>query len=99
VSQLVLEPAAFAEAASARAWYAEHSARSADAFEFGLAEALGRIMEAPERWPIMAAGIRRYVLRSHPFLIFYVVSDETVKVLAIAHASRRPDYWRRRGSP
>ena len=37
--------------------------------------------------------IRRLLIRGFPYAIFFVVSDETVTVIAVLHASRNPQYW------
>ncbi len=37
--------------------------------------------------------IRRYVLRQFPYSIAYLIHDETIVILAIAHHRRRPGYW------
>jgi len=28
-----------------------------------------------------------------PYIVFYVVDDEEVEVVAVAHGRRRPGYW------
>lgn len=58
-------------------------------------DAIGKIVEAPERWPVFA-GARRYVLKRFPFAVIYRLADERIQVVAIAHHSRRPVYWGRR---
>ena len=40
--------------------------------------------------------IRRFLLPGFPYLIVYESFDTEVFVYAVAHASRRPNYWRRR---
>ena len=42
------------------------------------------------------ATIRRAVLSRFPFTIVYVDDDEEIDVIAAAHTSRRPGYWRGR---
>jgi toxin ParE1/3/4 len=39
---------------------------------------------------------RQFVLRHFPYSIIYRVDDGTVIVVAVAQASRDPDYWRGR---
>jgi plasmid stabilization system protein ParE len=40
--------------------------------------------------------IRRKVLVKFPYDLLYVAEDDHVLILAVAHESRRPGYWRRR---
>lgn len=39
---------------------------------------------------------RRYVMRRFPFAVIYSVSGDQLRILAVAHQSRRPGYWRGR---
>jgi plasmid stabilization system protein ParE len=65
--------------------------------EFVLAvdEAIAKIVAAPQRWPRFW-GAQRYVLDRFPYSLFYRVSDGQVQILAVAHQSRSPTYWRNR---
>jgi toxin ParE1/3/4 len=58
--------------------------------------ALSAIIEMPMAWPLYEDPTRRYLLRRFPYAIIYVVTDDALMVLAIAHTSRRPGYWRHR---
>lgn len=40
--------------------------------------------------------VRRYVLRQFPYKLYYRVFPDHIRVLAVAHGSRRPAYWRNR---
>ena len=40
-----------------------------------------------------AAGLRRWSVRRYPYGLIYVVQDQRVLVLAVAHAKRDPVYW------
>lgn len=40
--------------------------------------------------------VRRLPLRRFPFFLIYRERDEDVQIVALAHTSRRPDYWRSR---
>jgi len=37
---------------------------------------------------------RRYLMRRFPYSLIYRVVGEEVRILAVAHQSRRPGYWR-----
>jgi hypothetical protein len=49
-------PAAIEEAISATRWYRERTRLAATNFIAELNEAIGRILEAPHRWPLSAYG-------------------------------------------
>ncbi|WP_437716736.1 type II toxin-antitoxin system RelE/ParE family toxin [Sorangium sp. So ce448] len=91
-----LQPAALAEAEEAVVWYAERDSRVAGAFVAELEAALERIAEAPGRWPAHQHGTQRVRLARFPYLVVYRDEPERVLVVAVAHAKRRPGYWRKR---
>jgi hypothetical protein len=65
-------------------------------FEGEFQRAVSAVADAPERWPLYLSRCRRYVLRQFPFSIVYRILEVEVLVLAVAHAHRRPGYWRKR---
>ena len=91
-----IHPEAVAEARAARKWYEARSLDAAEAFLTELDVGIESIRTAPELYPPYLHGTRRYLLRRFPYLIAYRVVSETVQVVAIAHARRRPGYWRAR---
>jgi len=59
-------------------------------------QVLDRIEERPERWPSYIADTRRLLFWRFPYFVVYKLLSTAVHVLAVAHAHRRPGYWRRR---
>lgn len=51
------------------------------------------IADHPELYRLRAGAFRRVNLQTFPYYVPYVVRGDTLWVLAIAHASRRPRYW------
>lgn len=67
--------------------------------QFFLAEfehSVGLLLQHPGMGAIWRHGKRRLVTRRFPFSVVYTVIDDQVRVLAVAHHSRRPGYWRGR---
>jgi toxin ParE1/3/4 len=81
---------------SAVAWYQKRSRKAALDFVEELRRAFDTICEAPERWPISKNNTRRFLLWRFPFSIIYSAQSSTVTVWAVAHHSRRPEYWTHR---
>ena len=50
----------------------------------------------PQRHRIIAEEVRRYLLPRFPFAIYYRILPDQLRILAIKHHSRHPDYWRDR---
>ena len=89
-------PEAAAEAQAATEWYRDRSIRAGEAFFRELGRAVGMLAEAPQRWPEFIAGARRYPLRRFPYWVIYRVMPVSLQIIAVAHARRRPGYWRSR---
>ena len=92
-------PEAIAEAREARRWYAVRDPKAAEAFLAELDQAQARVIANPDRWPAHLHGTRRYRLRRFPYLLVYRATPERIVVLAVAHAKRRPGYWKARHQP
>ncbi|HYK03925.1 MAG TPA: type II toxin-antitoxin system RelE/ParE family toxin [Thermoanaerobaculia bacterium] len=77
-------------------WYSERSPAAAARFEREIDHAITRIIEGPERYPLTRRGRRRFVMLEFPFDVIYRIDGDNIQVMAIAHHSRRPEYWLRR---
>jgi hypothetical protein len=93
---LRFHPEAEEEYLASLSWYGERSPIAATKFESVVEDALKTIGKAPQRWPIYFDNFRKYVLRQFPFSIIYQDFPSEIVVFAVAHAGRRPGYWRER---
>jgi toxin ParE1/3/4 len=59
-------------------------------------QAFGDIQEAPYRWTTKRYGTRCRLLNRFPYAIYYLELQDVIWVVAIAHTSRKPYYWRNR---
>ena len=91
-----LHPEAHRDLAAGRDFYGESSPETAERFLLEVDAALALIQEAPERWAMYRLGMRRFVMPSFPYSIVYRPAASTIDVHAVAHAKRRPLYWRNR---
>ncbi len=89
-------PEAVAEARAAYAWYERRDPRAAAAFLGELDHAVARVLESPRAWPAFLGRSRRCLFDRFPFFLVYRKFDDRIEVLAVAHAKRRPGYWRDR---
>jgi len=96
----ILQPEADAELQAAAQWYEDRVAGLGEQF---LAEAIDALV-AIENHPLRFARvpyrtsreIRRHMLEHFPYAIIYEVGKEQCVILAVAHAARRPGYWKDR---
>ena len=93
---LEIHPQAIREAQAARRRYARHSIAAANQFMAELDRAVAQITNAPKSWPPHLHGTRVYRLRRYPFMVVYFEEIASVQIIAVAHARRRPSYWKRR---
>jgi len=81
-------------------WYLQRSEEAARDFDAEVDRAIQLIIESPQRWPMGPYGTRRFLLRRFPFFLIYRErSPREIQIVAVAHTSRRPGYWRQRMQP
>jgi toxin ParE1/3/4 len=91
-----VHPLAADEAEAAERWYRERNETAATRFRHDLDRAVDLIARRPEAGHPYLGYTRRVLLRRFPFFLVYRVLDERLQVVAVAHARRRPAYWRKR---
>ena len=93
-------PEALLEYADATNYYLrEASPRVAEAFVTAVESAIGVVLAGPTRWRVVEGpGIRRYVFRRFPYVIYYrwEAEWERVTIYAVMHCSLEPGYWKHR---
>jgi plasmid stabilization system protein ParE len=95
-AKIHFHPAAEEELAAALDWYQERSARAAYRFLQEVAATLERIRHSTGQFASSAAGIRRARLVRFPYSLVFREGADGIEVFAIAHAKRKPGYWRSR---
>ena len=89
------------EAAEAVRWYERERPGLGAEFETAIDLALDLLEVDPVPFVPAAGeagkrGVRRLILRRFPFDLIFLQSPTHVRIVAFAHHSRRPGYWRRR---
>jgi plasmid stabilization system protein ParE len=87
---------AWREVEEADVWYLSRDYDTSVDFLRDLDAALEAISGAPRRWPKYLHGTRRLVMQRFPFSVVYLDDPELVTIIAIAHAKRKPGYWKKR---
>ena len=81
----------------AKSWYRERDASVAGRFRDAVDSAMSRIAAAADSHPVYVEDIRWVRVRRFPYVLVFVrESSDSLLVLAVAHAKRRPGYGRRR---
>ena len=65
-------------------------------FRIEVESSCAAIVQFPLLWRERTGGWRRVNLPGFPYYIAYVVREELILVVALAHAKRHPDYWKGR---
>ena len=102
--RVLFEPEASAELEEAALWY------EAQRPGLGLAflTAVDRAVEHLAAWPdsgvsvpgvSSSLSVRQLPVSRFPYRIAHLVTSQELRVLAVAHARRRPDYWQARTEP
>ena len=85
------QPEAEAELLEARAWYSLQRHGLDSELMMRVDEALQRIVQAPDAYPMVFRHLRRAVVRQFPFAIFYESTASELRVFAVFHSRRNPE--------
>lgn len=77
-------------------WYAARSREAAMLFAAAVDESLGRIQRDPSLCHALDSRHRECLAQAIPFSDHLRNIGDRVIVIAVAHAKRRPGYWRNR---
>jgi toxin ParE1/3/4 len=93
-----LHPEANAEIGEALAHYRQEApVYVVDDLDAKIESALTEIASHPERYSHWeGTPARKYVLPRFPYVIFYLNRTDGVQIVALAHTSRSPGYWKSR---
>jgi len=91
------EAEAQVELEEAMLWYEQRGDGLGDALLDAVDATLLRVVKMPFSFPDVtgAPGVQRALVAGFPYGLVFVTSEDRVIVLAVAHAKRRPLYWRR----
>jgi len=92
-------PEARAEFVADVDWY--DAREVSERFEVAVRDAIDAAVDSPESWAVWLGWDRQPVVRSKgvngfPYRVVFFVADELLTIVAVAHAKRRPGYWRER---
>lgn len=94
--EIIVRPEAAREVQEAFDWYEDKSEGLGLEFLRAADACMASIKRKPLASPTMYQDIRRALLRKFPYVLFYMVKEERIIVLACFHAKRDPIDWMRR---
>ena len=96
MKKVFVEADAAAELSSSIEFYEEARLGLGIEFKTSVWKAIQVIQRQPDHYPLKSDGTRSLLMARFPFNIRYVELPETIWIVAIAHTSRRPNYWKDR---
>lgn len=97
MKSLLLHPQARRELDNAIHFYEVRSKGLGLEFLAEIEQTLDKIYRNPNLGTFfLQSNIRRLLVNRFPYSIFYTERETTIWIIAIAHAKRQPDYWKKR---
>ena len=96
---LIFSTGAAADQDEAAEWYEQESQILAQRFQTHLETTLQRIAESPRIFPFIDKKRQKALLQVFPYAVIFERRENSIWILAVAHAKRRPGYWRKRTPP
>jgi len=91
--QLAFSIMAQQELVEAKRYYNQQQMGLGRQFQREAELAAQRILAHPLAWQMERPPFRRFLLDRFPYKMLYIVEDDRVLVIAVAHQHRQPDYW------
>jgi plasmid stabilization system protein ParE len=92
-----LHPEALQDLREAASFYSEKAGGTlAQAVIAEFEHAIDLLLRFPGLGAMWRHGKRRVLMRRFPYSVVYAVEGDEIRILAVAHHSRRPGYWRAR---
>jgi plasmid stabilization system protein ParE len=89
-------PEATSELEESANWYGERSRVAERGFLLGVESAIRKVENDPKRFPHLDARHQACSVEAYPFQIIFRDDGGRIFIIAVAHAKRRPGYWRDR---
>jgi toxin ParE1/3/4 len=89
-------PGARLEIIEAFEWYELHEPGLGARFQDSVAEAEKFVRRNPQLGAPGRFGTRKWPLKTFPYNLIYSDEPSAILIIALAHFSRQPRYWRRR---
>ena len=92
----IVRPLAQADIDDAVTWYEQQQSGLGSRFLDVLDHVFKRIRDTPLQFPTISVGMRRALLHTFPYAVYFRETERAVVILAVLHLRRDPRIWRRR---
>jgi hypothetical protein len=93
---IIFHPDAENEVDNSIGFYEERQPGLGLDFQREVIDGISKIHDAPTCWPKHKYGTRKFLLPRFPFYIYYIDLPDYIWIVAVAHCSRNPNYWKDR---
>lgn len=92
----IVRPLAESDVEQAAVWYENQRAGLGLQFVHATDQLLDRLRIGPLQFPLVSTHVRRALLNTFPYAVYFLVTEATIVVLAVLHLRRNPRIWQRR---
>jgi len=96
MSGIGFDPDARAEFLIAIEYYEECRKGLGRRFREAVETQLEQIRQMPFLYRVLQPPFRRCLVPTFPYLIIFSIEPDSILIIAVAHAKRKPDYWHQR---
>lgn len=93
---LSIRPEAQRDIKQTVSWYEGRERGLGARFKVEVRTTLRRIADHPLSFPAIDSRVRRALLGSYPYSVYFIVEEKSVVILAVLHQHRHPDTWKPR---
>jgi plasmid stabilization system protein ParE len=86
-------PSAYNDLSEARNWYRQHNPDLPKRFLTQVNLSIDRIRQSPYAYAIRYKQVHIANVNIFPYAIHYLITEETIVVIAIHHSAMSPDKW------
>jgi len=89
----VFVPLAGREYEDAFEYYEAEEPGQGERFRRAVWATIGIIEEHPQIGREVRPGVRKILVQRFPYKLLYSIQGDTLRIIAVAHGHRKPDYW------
>ena len=92
----IVRPLAQADIDNAITWYEQQQSGLGSRFLDALDPVFKRVRDTPVQFPAISVDVRRALLHTFPYAVYFRETEQAVVILAVLHLRRDPRIWRHR---